>query len=499
MTSSREVVVVTGAGGMGQAIARRIGSGCAVVLADFDDANLARAADTLRDDGFDVHPVRTDVVVGRRRRRARAGRVRARPAALRRAHGRPVAGAGDRRADHRGRLRRHRAHARRVRAARTARNRRGVHREHGGVVRDAARSRRCSCSRRHRPRSCTRSRRSIRTRSTPGWPMSSRSARSRCASKRPRSVGPARRTRRVAQPRHHRDAAGQRRARGPERRRHARHDRHVRPRAARHAGRHRRHRRVPREPGRVADHRHRHPRRRRHRRRRAPIGSAASALTSPRVATISSRGPFDREGRSVVRSKTAARGSRSEPGLEPLPVFEDGVAVDPELALPVAADADARLLARECVDAVRAVLGERGEVRARSPWNNGGPIPELQPRAATFYSTFNRMIALAPARLVRPGRMVAARRSGWSPARLAPALARRAPTAARRHVACVRPVAQPAPRAVDPGRVVAVAVHRKLDANEPGTAAVRAHGAAVLQTRAPQSRSAHAATRHRAR
>ena len=61
MTSGREVVVVTGAGGMGHAITRRIGSGRSVVLADFDDANLARAADTLRGDGFDVHPVRTDV------------------------------------------------------------------------------------------------------------------------------------------------------------------------------------------------------------------------------------------------------------------------------------------------------------------------------------------------------------------------------------------------------------------------------------------------------
>ncbi len=100
-----------------------------------------------------------------------------------------------------------------------------------------------------------------------------------------------------------------------------------------------------------------------------------------------------------MRSKTAARGSRSESGLEPLPVFDDGVAVDPELVVPVAANADARQLARECVDAVRAVLGERGDVRARSPWNNVGPIPDLQPRAATFYSTFNRMIALAPARL----------------------------------------------------------------------------------------------------
>jgi hypothetical protein len=100
-----------------------------------------------------------------------------------------------------------------------------------------------------------------------------------------------------------------------------------------------------------------------------------------------------------VRSKSSARESHPEPGLEPLPVYDGGVAVDPEPALPVAADADARALARECVDAVRAVLDERRDVRARPPWNNLGPIPEIQPRAATFYSTFNRMIALAPTRL----------------------------------------------------------------------------------------------------
>ncbi len=61
MSSNREVLVVTGAGGMGQAITRRMGSGCAVVLADFDDAHLTHVAGTLHADGYDVHPVRTDV------------------------------------------------------------------------------------------------------------------------------------------------------------------------------------------------------------------------------------------------------------------------------------------------------------------------------------------------------------------------------------------------------------------------------------------------------
>ena len=127
-------------------------------------------------------------------------------------------------------------------------------------------------------------------------------------------------------------------------------------------------------------------------------GPPAVRTTGRRAATTSSRGPFDREGRSALRSKTAARGSRSEPGLEPLPVFDDGVAVDPESRRPLL-QIPTRGCWRGVVNAVRAVLGERSEVRARSPWNNVGPIPEVQPRAATFYSTFNRMIALAPARL----------------------------------------------------------------------------------------------------
>lgn len=56
-----EVVVVTGAGGMGQAVVRRIGSGSTVVLADADESLLARVADALQAEGFAVHPVRTDV------------------------------------------------------------------------------------------------------------------------------------------------------------------------------------------------------------------------------------------------------------------------------------------------------------------------------------------------------------------------------------------------------------------------------------------------------
>jgi NAD(P)-dependent dehydrogenase (short-subunit alcohol dehydrogenase family) len=56
-----DVLVVTGAGGMGEAVARRLGAGRAVVLADYDNAQLERLAAALAGDGYDVHPVRVDV------------------------------------------------------------------------------------------------------------------------------------------------------------------------------------------------------------------------------------------------------------------------------------------------------------------------------------------------------------------------------------------------------------------------------------------------------
>jgi NAD(P)-dependent dehydrogenase (short-subunit alcohol dehydrogenase family) len=56
-----EVLVVTGIGGMGEAIARRLGSGYSVVLADLDDARLAVVEASLRRDGYAVQAVRTDV------------------------------------------------------------------------------------------------------------------------------------------------------------------------------------------------------------------------------------------------------------------------------------------------------------------------------------------------------------------------------------------------------------------------------------------------------
>lgn len=60
-TFDRQVLIVTGAGGMGKAIARRLGSGKTVLLADFDEATLTAAADELRGDGFAVETQTVDV------------------------------------------------------------------------------------------------------------------------------------------------------------------------------------------------------------------------------------------------------------------------------------------------------------------------------------------------------------------------------------------------------------------------------------------------------
>jgi NAD(P)-dependent dehydrogenase (short-subunit alcohol dehydrogenase family) len=60
-TARREVVVVTGTGGMGEAAARRLGTGRALVLADAAESQLARTCARLTDAGHDVHAVRTDV------------------------------------------------------------------------------------------------------------------------------------------------------------------------------------------------------------------------------------------------------------------------------------------------------------------------------------------------------------------------------------------------------------------------------------------------------
>lgn len=56
-----EVLVVTGAGGMGEAIVRRIGSGRRVLLADHSQAALDRTVAALAESGYDVTAMVTDV------------------------------------------------------------------------------------------------------------------------------------------------------------------------------------------------------------------------------------------------------------------------------------------------------------------------------------------------------------------------------------------------------------------------------------------------------
>lgn len=56
-----DLVVVTGAGGIGLAVARRLGAGRPIVLADRDVAHLRHGAALLRAEGHQVHEVPTDV------------------------------------------------------------------------------------------------------------------------------------------------------------------------------------------------------------------------------------------------------------------------------------------------------------------------------------------------------------------------------------------------------------------------------------------------------
>jgi NAD(P)-dependent dehydrogenase (short-subunit alcohol dehydrogenase family) len=56
-----EVVVVVGAGSIGQAIARRVSAGKQIVLADLHRENADAAAEVLRDAGYDVTTAATDV------------------------------------------------------------------------------------------------------------------------------------------------------------------------------------------------------------------------------------------------------------------------------------------------------------------------------------------------------------------------------------------------------------------------------------------------------
>ncbi|OBK25223.1 short-chain dehydrogenase [Mycobacterium asiaticum] len=57
----REVLAVIGIGGMGQAIARRLGSSKTVLLADNNETGLATVAESLAADGYDVKSQSVDV------------------------------------------------------------------------------------------------------------------------------------------------------------------------------------------------------------------------------------------------------------------------------------------------------------------------------------------------------------------------------------------------------------------------------------------------------
>ena len=59
--SGQRVLAVIGAGGMGEAIARRQGPGSAVVLADLDEGLLDSRAQAMRADGYDVVTAAVDV------------------------------------------------------------------------------------------------------------------------------------------------------------------------------------------------------------------------------------------------------------------------------------------------------------------------------------------------------------------------------------------------------------------------------------------------------
>jgi NAD(P)-dependent dehydrogenase (short-subunit alcohol dehydrogenase family) len=56
-----DVVVVTGPGSIGLAIARRIGAGIHVVLADMHQGNADRTAEVMRNAGFDVSTTAVDI------------------------------------------------------------------------------------------------------------------------------------------------------------------------------------------------------------------------------------------------------------------------------------------------------------------------------------------------------------------------------------------------------------------------------------------------------
>ena len=86
MTKNNDVLVITGAGGIGQAIARRQGAGKHILFADISEDNQTAAAAALKDLGHRVSTQRVGVssresvhALARRPARHRAGARRLRP------------------------------------------------------------------------------------------------------------------------------------------------------------------------------------------------------------------------------------------------------------------------------------------------------------------------------------------------------------------------------------------------------------------------------------
>lgn len=58
---NKKIIVVIGAGSIGQAISRRVGAGKHLLLADLNEANAKKAAEVLSDAGFEVSTTKVDV------------------------------------------------------------------------------------------------------------------------------------------------------------------------------------------------------------------------------------------------------------------------------------------------------------------------------------------------------------------------------------------------------------------------------------------------------
>ena len=57
----KDVMILTGAGQIGMAIARRVGFGMKIVIGDKDPANARKIADIMNNAGFDVYPMEMDL------------------------------------------------------------------------------------------------------------------------------------------------------------------------------------------------------------------------------------------------------------------------------------------------------------------------------------------------------------------------------------------------------------------------------------------------------